>query len=49
MMGKWIEVETQLSIGIKLIIGFPLDARQHFGNGESIGSTMPILDLTYLI
>jgi len=49
MMGRWIEVETQLGIGIKLIIGFPLDARQHFGNGEPIGSTMPILDLTYLI
>ncbi len=49
MMGGWIEVETQLGIGIKLIIGFPLDARQHFGNGEPIGSTMPILDLTYII
>jgi hypothetical protein len=37
MMGGWIEVETQLSIGIKLIIGSLLDAQQHFGNGESIG------------
>jgi hypothetical protein len=49
MMGGWIEVETQLGIRIKLIIGSPLDAQQHFGNGEPIGSSMPILDLTYLI
>jgi hypothetical protein len=47
MMGGRMEVGTQLNIGVKLIIGFSLNAQQHFGNIKPIGSTMLIL--TYLI
>jgi hypothetical protein len=49
MMGERMEVGTQLNMGVKLIIGFSLDAQQHFGNRKPIGSTMPIFGLTYLI
>jgi hypothetical protein len=55
-MGGWMEVGAHLGIGIKLTISSPSgacckgwDAWQCFGDGKPIGSTMPILGLTYLI
>ncbi len=41
MISGWMEVGTQLGIGVKLTIGFPLNVWQHFGNREPTWFTMP--------
>jgi hypothetical protein len=56
MMGEWMEVETQLGIGVKLAIDSPSnaywegwDAQQCLGDGKCTRFVIRILGLTYLI
>jgi hypothetical protein len=54
-MGEWMEVETQLGIGVKLVIDSPSNAcwegwdAQRLGDGKCIRFVIRIFGLTYLI